>query len=247
MLDLDEPRDVRQLLQTTFGLYRTHLWTLLAMAAVVVIPANLLLGLGLGQFGAHYRSHPETRTAVIEFLVSLLVVTPLLNASITQMLLDLGAGRTARARNALTVGLDRFAPAFVAVVIYCVGVGFGFLILLFPGVYVAVLWYFGPQIAVAEKANGMQAIATSGRLIQRQWFRVAGSLLAVTIVGGLPYSGAVLGAEQAGRGANLEVVALLITTVSQIILLPLVALGGSLLYFDVRTRSAAMPATRPRR
>ena len=232
-IDLDERRDLRGLLRATFRLYRAHLGTVLAGTGAIVVVIDLIMGAGLNQIGSRYQSHPKGSVSTIEVLVSLFVLTPLINATHAQLVLDVAEGRGASARRAVQRALDVFAPALVAVLLYAAAVFVG-LALILPGIYLAVLWYFATQSVAVEGRRALGALRRSGELVTGQWLRVLGYITVITAIGLAP--GLLLGSliDDAARAVDAQMVSLVGTMLVQIFSLSFVALAAALLFFDLR-------------
>lgn len=235
-LDLDRVRDLPDLLRTTAQLYRQNLGTVVAVSAAVVVTVDLIMGIGLNEITSGYRTNPGRGVNAIEVLVSLLVITPLMNVTAAYLVLDVSQGRRPRPLPVLQRGLDVFAPALLAIVIYAVAVGAGML-LIFPGIYLLVLWYFAAQSVAIDGRRGFGALQRSGELVSGSWFRVLGILFVITLIGNV-IPALVLGipVDAAARAADAQVVVLLGTMVIQLFTLSFVALAAALLYFDLRAR-----------
>ena len=78
------------------------------------------------------------------------------------------AGEAPRARDALQSGLDAFAPIFLVVVLAGVGITIGLVLLVVPGVYLAVSWYFVPQAVMIDGARRTRALKRSSELVRGQ-------------------------------------------------------------------------------
>src|SRR5947199_3506352 len=150
---------------------------MLAVTGAIVVTVNVIVGLGLNEFGSHYRSDLGSGARSIQWLVSLLVLGPLINATAAQLVHEVAEGREPRPMEVLQRGLDVFAPALVAAILYWVAVVAGLFVLVLPGIYVGVLWYFATQSVTIERRRGFGALQRSGELVSGQWFRVAGVLL----------------------------------------------------------------------
>lgn len=236
MIELERPRDTGALLRDTFSVYRRHFWTFLAIGAIVVVPAELIVsGVGLEQLSSGYNATPNFAEAAIPGAVSFLVVAPLITAICVFALRSVAAGNSPRARESLVKGFELFTPLFFAVVLAALGIALG-LILIVPGIYLFVRWYFVPQVVVLEGARGTEALRASGRLIQGAWWRSFALILLVNVVALLaalvlaaPFSAA---AESSDRAVWSMIGQMLAGAITQ----PFGALYSTLLYFDLLAR-----------
>ncbi len=236
MIELERPRDTGALLRDTFSVYRRHFWTFLAIGAIVVVPSELIVsGVGLEQLSAGYDATPSFAEAAIPGAVSFLVVAPLISAICVLALRSVAAGNSPRARESLVKGFELFTPLLLAVVLAALGIALG-LLLIVPGIYLFVRWYFVPQVVVLEGTRGPEALSASGRLIQGAWWRSFALILLVNVVAlvaalvlGAPFSAA---AESSDRAVWSMIGQMLAGAITQ----PFGALYSTLLYFDLLAR-----------
>jgi hypothetical protein len=239
VIELERPRDAGALLRDSFVVYFRHFWTFLALGALVVVPSELVVGgVGLDQLRSGYDSTPRFAEAAIPAAVSYLVVAPLITAICVYALRSVAAGGSPGAREAIVKGFESFSPIFFAVLLAALGILVG-AILIVPGVYLFVRWYFVPQAVVLEGARGTGALRASGRLVEGLWWRTFGLIilvnvaaLLVAVVLGAPFTAA---ADKADRA----VWALVGQVVAGSVVQPFGALYSTLLYFDLRERGRA--------
>ena len=163
------------------------------------------------------------------------MVAPLITAICVFALRSVAAGNSPRARESLVKGFELFTPLFLAVVLAALGIALG-LVLVVPGIYLFVRWYFVPQVVVLEGARGPEALRASGRLIQGAWWRSFALILLVNVVAlvaalvlAAPFSAA---AESSDRAVWSMVGQMLAGAITQ----PFGALYSTLLYFDLLAR-----------
>jgi hypothetical protein len=239
VIELERPRDAGALLRDSLNVYLRHFWTFLALGALVVIPAEVIVrGVGLGELTAGYDSSPTFAEEAIPAVVSYLVVAPLITAICVYALQSVAAGGSAGAREAIVKGFEQFSPIFFAVLLAALGILVG-AILIVPGVYFFVRWYFVPQSVVLEGAHGRAALRGSERLVEGYWWRTLGLIVLVNVVAlvfavilGAPFTA---GADRADRA----VWALIGEIVASSVVQPFGALYSTFLYFDLRARARA--------
>jgi hypothetical protein len=236
-LELASPRDITALFGESLRVYLRHAGTFLALSAVVVLPVHLAVqGVGMEQLTAGYDDSPTVAETAIPIAVSFLVVAPLINAICIHALRMIEAGERPGAREALVAGFESFAPIFFAVVLAAIGIAIGLLLLVLPGIYVAVRWYFVPQAVVIEGRRAAGALARSSQVVQGFWWRTLGLVVLVNIAVVVP--GLVLSAPftAVADGADRQVWALIGAVAAETITAPFVALFSTLLYYDLRAR-----------
>jgi hypothetical protein len=236
---LEQPRDLGALLRDSLSVYLRHFWTFLALGALVVVPTHLILsGVGLEQLTSDYDEDPEFAEVAIRGAVSYLVVAPLITAICVHALRSVAGGGSLGAREAIVRGFESFAPIFFAVLLAAGGIVLG-LLLIVPGIYLFVRWYFVPQTVVLEDARDSGALRASGRLVTGAWWRTFGMVVLVSLAAllvssliGWPFVELAQASDRAIWALAGQIVA---ATVTQ----PFAALFSTLLYFDLRERQRA--------
>ena len=239
MIELERPRDAGALLRDAFSVYLRHFGTFLAIGAIVVVPSELIVsGVGLEQLSGRYDSTPSFAEAAIPGAVSFLVVSPLITAICVLALRSVASGDSPRAREALVRGFEMFTPLFFAVLLAALGIALG-LLLIVPGIYLFVRWYFVPQAVVLEDMRGVAALRASSRRVEGFWWRAFGLIVLVNVVAVL--LGFVIGAPfaAAADSTNRAVWSLGGQILASVITQPFAALYSTLLYFDLRQRGRA--------
>jgi hypothetical protein len=239
VIELERPRDAGALLRDSLVVYLRHFWTFLALGALVVVPAELIVGgIGLEQLGSGYDSTPGFAEVAIPAAVSYLVVAPLITAICVHALRSVAAGGSPGAREAVVNGFESFTPIFFAVVLAALGILVGALLIL-PGIYLFVRWYFVPQAVVIEGSQGASALRASGRLVQGSWWRTLAMIVLVNVAAlligllvGAPFAAAAEGSDRALWALIGQIVAGALTQ-------PFAALFSTLLYYDLRERNRA--------
>jgi hypothetical protein len=254
-LDLTRPRTLGVLLTDSIRLYFQNFAKLLAIAAAVVVPAELIVsGVGLGRLSGRASDAGPVAAQLISLGVQLLVTTPLVVAMTIYFLLDLRDGRQPGLRRAIQSGLDVFAALFVPVLVavacealiaavlvlpLALAVSTQFLVLMLVPLALAVRWYFTAQSVVVRNERGLGALRASWELTRGDGWRVAG----IVLLGSLLFGAAagIAGSPLAGaaKSADSGPLALAATIVVETLAAPALALLSTLLYFDVNARKRA--------
>jgi hypothetical protein len=234
-LALDQPRDVATLFRDALQVYGANIFTFVGIGAAIVVPVQVIVsGFGLGQLTAPYDKSPPPAEAIIPTAVNFLVVAPLITAICIHALNSVASGEGPAGGRAIVAGFDAFTPLFGAVLLAGVGVALG-LVLILPGVYLAIRWFFVPQAVVIDGERGPGALRRSGELVQGFWWRTFGIVLLSQLPGvliGVPFA-------SLAAGSDRQVFALIGEIVTQTVAAPFVALLATLLYYDLRARSGA--------
>jgi hypothetical protein len=237
---LDRPRDLSALLSDSFTIYRRHFWTFLAMAFVVVVPVHaVVLGIGLNQFSGGFDKNPPSQSAFVPILVQLLVVGPLVAVMALHAVQELGAGRKPRAGESIMAGLDAFAVVFWPVLITVLSMAATAITVVGPLILLVRL-YFVPQLVLLERKRGVDALRASWDLTRGFSLRVAGTLLVgqvlYTLAGGLIATPV----AAVARSVDSSALSLAATAIGETFAVAPIAIFAALLYFDLRSRQAAL-------
>lgn len=239
-LDLAKPREVRDLLGDALKVYLGNFSTLFAIALAIVLPVQLIVsGIGLEELTSGYRENDGNAELLIPMVVSYLVVAPLMVAATIHLLQRLAEGERPRAGRSLQAALDVFAPVFLAVLLSGVGIALGLVLLIVPGVYVFVRWYFVVQAVVLDKARSAEALRASWRLTSGFWLRTFGVVLLANVIALLPSFPIVLPLQALAESADRQAISLAGTVLTGALTAPFVALVSTLLFFDIRARRSA--------
>lgn len=84
-------------------------------------------------------------------------------------------------------GFDRFLPLFLANIVVSIFVAIGLILLVLPGIYLAVAYAFTVSLIVERRFDFWEAMETSRRIITKNWFTFFGLfiLLFLLNLGGL--------------------------------------------------------------
>ncbi len=243
-LDLLRPRDIGGLFGDAFTAYIRNFGAFVAIGAAVVVPVQLVVsGIGLSQLSGGYESRYTTAEVGVLLAQNYLLIGPLVTAMVIHALLAVADGRRPHTRQAITGGLEAFRPIFVAVLIAAVGVAVG-LILIFPGIWLAIRWFFAPQAVVVDGRRGIAALERSAELVRGTWWRVFGLVIFAVIASGIPATLIQLPFNAWGSSADSSAIALVGSILASAITAPFEALILTLLYFDLLARRS-LPAMVP--
>ena len=238
-LELERQRDLGDLLGTALTLYLRNFGTLFAIGVAVSLTVNgIVLGVGLEEIWAEYDDSPSDGETLVVLATSLLT-NPLILAMTIFVLRDRESGQATSAGSAIQRGLDAFPPLLVAVVLAAAGVGVGLLLLVVPGVYLAIRWLFVVQAVVIEGLRGTAALSRSGDLVRGSWWRVFGVALVTALLTALPGLPVGIALDAAAESADRAVIVLVGQVGLEALFAPFSALVVTLLYFDLRARARA--------
>jgi hypothetical protein len=238
---LPRPMGIGEILSTAFQLYQRHWRTLLAIAAVVVVPFTLLQYL----LGDQIRTRGEVTSngVVIETatwavgiagLVTVLagvVMFLVLTGAITRAVAAEVAGEDPGVEQSYRFGFHRFWSVLLVSVLVGLAIIGGLIVFIIPGIYIGVRLAVTIETLVVEGRRGTQAMGRSWELVGGHWWHAFGTLVVAGLLTGVV--NAVITAPFGNTGWFVQAVAAAVATV---ITLPYGALVGVLLYLDLRAR-----------
>lgn len=235
-LDLSRPRTYGELFQTSLQLFGRHADVLLTLALLVVAPVTLIVDGVWGRALADGAdANPPVAAQVVSAAASLFLILPLVTASSALVVRNLGEGRAPSGVGpALRAGTRAFPRVLGAVVVYAIAVLAGCVLLLLPGIWLAIRCYFAVQAAALEGDPPGGAMRRSAELVRGQWWRTFGYLLGTGLLLGVAGSFATTAFAASGSGP-LFVAG---TAVVESVVLTITAIFATLLYYDLRARRA---------
>ena len=247
---LPRPMRIGEILSTGFQLYRRHWRTLLAIAAVVVVPITLLHYL----FGDLVRTQGETtRNGVVETaswsvgiagLVAALagvLMYLVLTGAITRAVAAEVAGEDPSVEQSYRFGFHRLGSVLLVSVLVGLAIIGGLILFIIPGIYIGIRLCVSIEALVVEGRRGTEAMGRSWGLVGGHWWHAFGTV----VVGGLLTGivNAVITAPFNNTGWFVQAIAAAVATV---ITLPYGVLVGVLLYLDLRARKENLDLERLR-
>jgi hypothetical protein len=241
---LPRPLGVGEILSTALQLYRRHWRTLLAIAAVVVVPITLLHYL----LGDLVRSQGEsTRNGVVETatwavgiagLVAALagiLMYLVLTGAITRAVAAEVAGQDPSVEQSYRFGFHRLGSVLLVSVLVGLATIGGLILLVIPGIWIGIRLCVSIEALVVEGRRGTEAMGRSWGLVGGHWWHA----FATVVVGGLLTGivNAVITTPFNNTGWFVQAVAAAVATV---ITLPYSSLVGVLLYLDLRARKESL-------
>jgi hypothetical protein len=214
----------------TFSIYGQNLGALLGAAIVVFVIIGLVSGLFQNAGGV-----------VLGLLAGIvrLVGYALFTGFVVRLVQDVRDGRRDQ-----TVG-DLFSSATGAIVplivfglLFGIGVGIGFILLIIPGLILVTFWCVGAPAIVVEREGPIGAFGRSWNLVRGDAWSVFAALLVILII--VIAIGFVLGAIATPIGNGAILVA---SIISSVITAPIFAIAVSVMFFDLGgARATAAPA-----
>jgi hypothetical protein len=213
-------------------------WTeLVPLAAIFVVPAQLVFGLvtralpeGTGRPEAAWSAAALAAllAALVTFAVAIVEQGAMTWAAMRALL-----GREPTLGRAASIGLRRFWSVLLVGVLVGLSVGLGLVLLIVPGLIVAVRLAVAMPALIVEDARGRAALRRSWRLVRGRSWMVAGVLVLAMFLSSMVAFGVglvlgLIGLPDVVSGA-----------VAQIIVTPLSALASASAYVELRRRELA--------
>jgi hypothetical protein len=119
-------------------------------------------------------------------------------------------------------------PLIGASLLAAIGIGFGFLLLIAPGLYLLAVWAVTAPAVVIERRGVFDALGRSRQLVRGNGWPVLGVFLVAIAIGIVFGIGLVAAAEALAEGKILEVV---FYALASTVTAPIEALVAAVLYF----------------
>jgi hypothetical protein len=234
------PRGIGEILSTAFQLYRRYWRTLVAIAAVVVVPLTLLQ-YGIGHWvRTNGQLHDQVvvstsfwavaSASLLAALVGLLLYQ-VLTGAITRTIATEVAGQDLGLEQSYRFGFARLGPVLVVSIMVGLATLLGLIVFIIPGIYIGVRLAVSIQALVVEDKRGTEAMRRSWDLVGGHWWHAAFTLLVGALITGV-VNAVITAPFSAGAWFIQGIAAAVATTVT----LPYGALVGVLLYLDLRAR-----------
>jgi hypothetical protein len=241
-LDLSRPRIYGELLTTTVQVFRAHSGVVLTAALLLITPVALLVDGVWGRALADgVDARPSSAAQGVGLGLRLLLIVPLTTALSVIVVQELGGGTAPTLGGALRAAAHRFPAVIGAIAVYVVGVTGGMVLLILPGIWLLVLWYFAAQAAVVDGLGPIASVRRSRELVRGSWWRVFGLILVTGLLFGV--GGAIVTSLIGATGSTALYVAGLI--VVEAVAVSLTGIFAALLFFDLRARRGEPVAAAP--
>lgn len=232
------PMGVGELLDGAIKLYLANWATFMGIVAVVVVPFGLLQALFATppDIGGTAPAPAPGGAALVLGLVEGLLVFTVVEAAMAKTAADVYLGEPIGIARTYRFAVPLIGSLLWVVLLAGLAVLGGFILLIVPGVFLLLRFYFALIVVVVEGERGAEAMRRSWRLVKGSTWRVLGITLLLALIAGVAQ--AILAAPFGIAGFVTETFALAIVgdVVASVLVTPLVSLVTVLLYFDLRVR-----------
>ncbi len=254
------PLRIGEILDASIKIYRTNAGMLIGLAAIVVVPFEVLSGLvllstipasadlpngfsALSNLGHSNPSPDPAATTGANAILTLtgVIVGLLVTAACVKAVSDVYLDQPTSFRSSLRFAVRRLPSLLWLTIVMSVLLLLAFIAFIIPGIYLFAAWAVSSPVLLIEGPRGMKALQRSRRLVAGQWWSTATVLLVsslmVSIVVGIFQ--AVLLAIVFSTSDSLVVGVALITlagAIGSVLVQPFQAAVRTVLYYDLRVR-----------
>jgi uncharacterized membrane protein len=170
---------IGQVFSQAAAVFSRHFLMFFVVALVAGLPRVLLTADAAGGVGTEAAGR-----LIIGFFLSIVLGT------LAQAILVYGAfqdmrGRPVNLADCLRIGLHRFFPIIGLAICISIGIMIGCLLLLVPGIILAVMWFVATPACVVEQLGPLSAMGRSSELTKGHRWKIFGMLLLVLIGAGI--------------------------------------------------------------
>lgn len=239
------PLGVGEIVDATFTVYRRRFGPIFAIALVLVsIPflVSLVGGCSLNASGV------TACTSPIGLLGYVVGVIGSMAASAAAILVaaDAYADVPSDWRKAMGIGVRRLLAVIAATIVFGVLVAVGFVLLIVPGIFLAVSFAVVWQALMIEGIGPVESIKRSWRLVAGERWRIFGAGLLVMILTAILLgivSVVIWLILSSGLGVSGGLAGYIVQHVSTLLSIPLTAAVGTVIYLDLRVRKESLGTT----
>jgi hypothetical protein len=212
---------VGDVLNETFSIYGQNFGALIGGALVVFVIVGIASGLLQNAGGLIL----GTLALIIELVGRAIFV-----GFVVKLVEDIRDGRRDHTvEDLFSSASDAIVPLIGFGILFGIGVGIGFLLLIIPGFFLLTMWSVGAPAIVVENVGPIGAFGRSWKLVSGDGWRVFAVLVVVFLI--VLAVSAVLAAIANGIGG--EVSSLVAAIVAGVITAPVYAVAVSVLFFDL--------------
>jgi hypothetical protein len=211
---------IGDVLKETFSIYGQNFGALIGGALIVFVLVGIASGLLQNAGGLIL----GTLALIIELVGRAIFV-----GFVVKLVEDVRDGRRDHTVGDLfSSASDAIVPLILFGILFGIGVGIGFLLLIIPGFFLLTMWSVGAPAIVVEKEGVIGAFGRSWKLVWGDGWRVFAVLVVVFLI--VLAVSVVLAAIANPIGAGAVLVA---ATISAVITAPIYAIAVSVLFFDL--------------
>jgi hypothetical protein len=233
--EFERPRSIWQLIGDTLVLYRRFPILFLALAAVAVVPYELIVLLVTGA-GPFAQGHTGFFTSNLLTVADSFLILPLISALHVHAVREVGDGSSPRLVPTFRGSLGNLPVVAIATGISTVATLAGFFLIV-PGLLLTARWAVVAQTAALDGGGWKDALRRSTDLTRDYRWHAFGLIFVAGLIAAVPSIGLALifGHTDTTAASFLVAIAL------QVIFRSFAALTAALLYFDLKARPRKQP------
>lgn len=246
-------RGVGDILTAAFDVYRTHAAKLVVIVAIVVVPLSLIAALvvkvalaaksttSIGITGQRVTTIAPVGAVAVLFgsLLSLalaFIMAFVVEAAVARAAAQATIGDPVVTEESYRWGFRRFGSVLLIAVLVGAAILVGLILLIIPGIIVAVMLAVAIPALVFEDKRGTAALRRSWELVKGEFWHVLGTVFLASLI-----TGFVTGILDA-LGRSNWVLYWIFDVIARIITIPFTALVLIVLYLDLRARKESLTA-----
>lgn len=253
------PLGVGEIIDVAIKIYTRNLGTFLGLTAIIYIPIAIIAVLGFlsvlpeGSFvqdNTLYFPFGADDTPFVVFAIAFGILSYLFallaTAAGTRAVADAYLGTKPTIGKSYAAVGRRIGSLFWLVLLFFIAVAIGFVLLVLPGIYLAIAFIVAVPALVVEDVRGSKALRRSRDLVSGRWWSVFGTVLLGVFLIPFVIEFAIGFALGLGLGAmdNTSPTAFLVVNqgaslLAQVIATPIQLAVITILYFDLRVRKEA--------
>jgi hypothetical protein len=212
--------DIGRVISRVFETYSSQASVLFPVALAIFVLEGIVTGILVA----------ISVVLVLVALVVQVIATTLYQGMVVQLVADVQDGRRDTSVEDLfrSVG-DAVLPLIGAGIVAGLGIAFGLVLLIVPGLFLLTIWAVVAPVVVLERPGVIAALGRSRELVRGNGWQVFGVIVLFFLI--LIVASAILGAIGAAFGDAGRIVA---DIVGSVLTAPLVALAAAVLYFELR-------------
>jgi hypothetical protein len=144
-------------IQDTFKFYKQNLWFLVSIMLPIIVPLEIFNAV----IQVYWQADPENTQFLIITSTVALITYPIYQAALVIGISNALDGRYIPATKLWKDGVKFWIPLLVINLVYYVGVFLGLMILILPGIYIAVRWTLAEQSVILDGDNPLEAFRSS--------------------------------------------------------------------------------------
>jgi hypothetical protein len=236
---MGEPFSISRVISRAFDVVGRNLVTFFLLALIVQIPLSIInyynvvttpAGLSQQELLARTFAPQMLAAALIYVVLAVVLQAAILRGAITSL-----GGKPASLAECLSTGLRVFFPMIGITILTVLGVVLGFILLIVPGIMLALRWSVGIPVRIMEGPGVLKAMGRSAELTRGHRWAIFGVLIVFGLISiGLSI---VLGLVTATAGAtgSGQMVAVVMSAITGMISLVLTSAASASIYSELRT------------